>query len=165
MDVAPLDALLLPFASGGDPNTVDPNVLPATASVDVMGAKWPKLPVAELSEPVSEKKWTVPVSLDAHKMVELSLKARQKICAPYEPRRKAATFLPLGTANTRMSVPYSHHERRQRASYGSATTRKAARGTVSDAVASSVPCALKAMATGAPRCAWKALSTLRLLAS
>lgn len=44
---------------GGDaaaPKTVEPKVLPATASVDVIGVKWPKLPVAELSAPVSEKK-------------------------------------------------------------------------------------------------------------
>lgn len=59
------------------PNTVEPNVLPATARVEVIGVKWPKLPVAELSAPVSEKKWMVPVSLDAHRIVELSLKARQ----------------------------------------------------------------------------------------
>lgn len=62
---------------GTVPKAVEPKVLPATASVDVMGVKWPKLPVAELSLPVSEKKWIVPVSLDAHRMVELSLNARQ----------------------------------------------------------------------------------------
>lgn len=62
---------------GTVPKAVEPNVLPATASVDVMGVKWPKLPVAELSVPVSEKKWIVPVSLDAQRMVEFSLKARQ----------------------------------------------------------------------------------------
>ena len=59
------------------PKTVEPKVLPATASVDVIGVKWPKLPVAELSAPVNEKKWIVPVSLEAHRIVELSLNARQ----------------------------------------------------------------------------------------
>lgn len=59
------------------PNAVEPNVLPATANVDAIGVKWPKLPVAVLSAPVSEKKWIVPVSLDAHRIVELSLNARQ----------------------------------------------------------------------------------------
>lgn len=47
------------------------------ASVDVMGAKTPKLPLAELSVPLSEKKWMVPVSLDAHNTVDISLNARQ----------------------------------------------------------------------------------------
>lgn len=60
-----------------EPNTVEPKVLPATASVDVIGVKCPKLPVAELSAPVNEKKWMVPVSLDEHKIVEFSLKAKQ----------------------------------------------------------------------------------------
>jgi hypothetical protein len=38
------------------PKTVEPKVLPATASVDEIGVKCPKLPVAELSAPVNEKK-------------------------------------------------------------------------------------------------------------
>ena len=59
------------------PKTVEPKVLPATANVNVIGVKWPKLPVAELSDPVREKKWIVPVSLEAHRIVELSLNARQ----------------------------------------------------------------------------------------
>jgi hypothetical protein len=49
----------------------------AMESVDASGVKCPKLPVADVSEPVSEKKWIVPVSLDAHRIVESSLNAKQ----------------------------------------------------------------------------------------
>lgn len=68
-----LAALLLALP----PNAVEPNVLPATASVVASGVKCPKLPVADVSAPVSEKKWIVPVALEAQRIVERSLNARQ----------------------------------------------------------------------------------------
>jgi hypothetical protein len=49
----------------------------AADKVAVIGLKCPKLPVALLSMPVRENKWIVPVSLEAQRIVELSLKARQ----------------------------------------------------------------------------------------